>query len=352
VLRSFMRDRPTQMCLGVFLGIFAYCLVVLRTVRGGEENGFIPSLAALVAMAYALAGIAALIFFIHHVAQSIQAGTIIERIAADARTAIDHLFPQELGQAAQQPVQQEALPGAWTPVRARRSGYVTDVAGDPLLDWAGRHGRVLRITAGVGEFVGEGAILLEAGGTAALSEDEEGELLSCVHVGRVRTVEQDAAFGLQQLVDVALRALSPSLNDPTTACMCIDRLGALLARLSSRRMPERQRMQDGQVRVVAPVPDFERMVRQCFLPILYHSRGDLQVLQRVMAAVRMVAAKPLVASRRAALIALLRDVRLELRAVRPVGRAQAAMHDLRSLEREVRAGTAAPSARRSPARGA
>lgn len=100
VLRNFMRDRPTQVVLGIFVGIFAYCLVVLRTIRGGDEGAFIPSLSVLGGMAYALVGIGTLIFFIHHVAMSIQAASIVQRIASDTESALDQVFPRQADGAA------------------------------------------------------------------------------------------------------------------------------------------------------------------------------------------------------------------------------------------------------------
>ncbi|RYY72153.1 MAG: DUF2254 domain-containing protein, partial [Comamonadaceae bacterium] len=255
VLRNFMRDRPTQWVLGVFVGIFAYCLVVLRTIRGGDEGAFIPSMAVLGGMGYALAGIALLIFFIHHVARSIQASSILGRIADDTSRAIDRMFPEELGA---EPAADEAppMPAAWTPVPAPRSGYVEAMDAEGLLALACDLHRVLRLEVGVGGFIAEGAPLAVAGGTAPLDRKDLARLLACVQLGTQRTVQQDAAFGLQQMVDVALRALSPGVNDPTTACMCIDQLSASLARLAARDIPGPFRMKDGALRVVVPTPDF------------------------------------------------------------------------------------------------
>ena len=98
VLRNFMRDRVNQVVLGVFVGIFAYCLVVLRTIRGGDEGKFVPSLAVLVGLILAFVGIAFLIYFIHHISMSIQASNIIAAAAQETIAAVDHLFPKELGE--------------------------------------------------------------------------------------------------------------------------------------------------------------------------------------------------------------------------------------------------------------
>ena len=100
ILRNFMRDRVTQIVLGVFAGIFIYCLIVLRTIRSGDEGGFVPSLAVFFAVVLAIGGISALIFFIHHIASSIQASSIIASVADETLAAVDRLFPGQLGQGA------------------------------------------------------------------------------------------------------------------------------------------------------------------------------------------------------------------------------------------------------------
>lgn len=288
VLRNFMRDAPTQVVLGVFVGIFAYCLVVLRTIRGGDEGAFIPSLSVLAGMGYAFVGIAVLIYFIHHVARSIQASSILARIAEETAAAIDHLFPEQLASSPAEQGGPVIVPEEWQEVRAARSGYLGSVDAAALLALSRECGRVLRVEHPVGAFVAEGAVVVAAAGRDPLGRHEAERLSACVVLGSQRTVEQDAAFGLQQLVDVALRALSPGINDPTTACMCIDRLGALLGRLGRRSMPSPERFEHGQLRVIAPAPDFGRLLADAFDPVVRHSRGDLQVLRSVLDALATV----------------------------------------------------------------
>lgn len=288
ILRNFMRDRITQIVLGVFVGVFAYCLVVLRAIRGGDDGGFIPSLAVLGAMGYVLVAIALLIYFIHHVADSIQASTILAHIASDTRAAIDRLFPEGVGQPASATAAvKEDAPKSWTPVMGRRSGYVIGIDGDAMLEFAATRDTVVCLPQN-GHFVVEGAPLMKLGGVVEVTREEADKLLSWVSIGRQRTVEQDAAYGIQQLVDMAVKALSPGINDPTTACMCIDQLSALLARLASRRTPDPHRVKDGHLRVIAPAPNFAEMVALSFGAIVRHSRGDLEVLARALAAFSVI----------------------------------------------------------------
>ena len=155
VLRNFMRDRINQVVLGVFVGIFAYCLVVLRTIRGGDEGAFVPSLAVLVGLILAFVGIGYLIYFIHHISRSIQASSIIAAAAQETIAAVDHLFPQGLGKDADEDEDGDlamSLPEqAWFAVPARKTGYIESINGDALLALARERRTVLRMERGIGE---------------------------------------------------------------------------------------------------------------------------------------------------------------------------------------------------------
>lgn len=340
VLRNFMRDRPTQWVLGVFVGIFAYCLVVLRTIRGADGGAggetFIPSIAVLAGIAYAFAGIAFLIFFIHHVAQSIQASSIVARILADTAATIDRLYPQDIGASApESPRGDIPMPSRWTPVCSGASSYVVAVDSSGVLKYATQSGRVLRLGFEIGDFVVEGAALMELSGEGAVPDEDARELRRLVSLEPQRTVEQDAAFGLQQLVDVAVKALSPGINDPTTACMCIDQLGALLARLASRHIPDPRRVEDGHLRVIAPTPGFAQYLRLVFVPVVHHARSDPQVLGRLLSVLEMLQDAAREPTRRRELAGVARDLRRELGRVRPAARAATLRGRARALEKRL-----------------
>jgi uncharacterized membrane protein len=343
VLRNFMRDRPTQVVLGVFVGIFAYCMVVLRTIRGSDYGDFIPSLAVLGGLAYAFFGIAMLIFFIHHVAQSIQASSILARIAKDTQAAIEKLFPEQIGQPpddADADADTGQIPHSWTRIEAARGGYITAVDSDKVLKYAIEHDRVLRLSVATGDFVVEGACLLEISGAGAVTDDEARRMRGWLQTGRQRTVEQDAAFGLQQLVDVALKALSPGINDPTTACMCIDQLSALLTRLASRHMPGSHRMTDNRLRVIAPSSDFAAMLAITIDPIVQHSRSDVQVLARLLDALAIIAGATRNTERRHQIARAGRVIYRELQRVEPPLRSVLLRRRARTFDRSLRQGAA------------
>ncbi len=304
ILRNFMRDRANQVVLGAFVGIFIYCLVVLRTIRGGDEGAFVPPLAVLVAVLLAFVGIVCLIFFIHHIASSIQAETIIKAAADETIDAVDRLFPQEMGEAAGGPVASVA-PAAdqrWQAVPAQRTGFIQGVDGDALLRVAGEMGTIIRMERGVGEFIVEGAPLVcIAGAVSAIDE----ELAACIDatftIGHQRTMLQDAGFGIRQIVDVALKALSPGINDTTTAVTCVHYLSAILARLAARRFESPYRLDEGELRVIARGPTFHDMLAEAFDQIRQNALGDVGVLLALLTALEVIADRTPDAQRRAAL---------------------------------------------------
>ncbi|MGE3777302.1 MAG: DUF2254 domain-containing protein [Pirellulaceae bacterium] len=291
VLRNFMRDRMNQVVLGVFVGIFAYCLVVLRTIRGGDEGAFVPSLAVLGGLVLAFVGIAFLIYFIHHISQSIQASSIIAAATEETIAAIDNLFPQRLGD---DDDDADGTPAAfaeqaWSAISARKSGYIESIDEETLLVVARKHGTVVRMERSIGEFVVEGAPLTSLAGPSEPDDEVAAELNAAFVISRQRMVQQDAGFGIRQIVDIALKALSPGVNDTTTAVMCVDYLGAILARLVLREIATPHRLDQGELRVMARGPSFESLLAEAFDQIRQNAEGNVAVLTRQVQALEAIA---------------------------------------------------------------
>lgn len=295
ILRNFMGDRPTQLALGTLTGVFVYCLVVLRTVRGDEEIRFIPALAVLGAFALAVVAIGMLVYFIHHITGALQASGILDRIRRETTAAVDSLFPEGLGEEAEAPsaAAAEALarvPGdaTWETVPARHTGYVTHVDTDGLLAYAGEANTVVRMVRGVGEYVVAGTPLCAILGRPPRDADVAA-LAKLFAVANYRTVEQDPAFGMRQMVDVAVKALSPGVNDTTTAVHCVDSLGAVLVHLAARRVENRLRIADGELRVIARGPTFESLLRTAIDEIRRNAEGNVSVLARMLSMLELIA---------------------------------------------------------------
>ncbi len=297
VLRNFLRDRSNQVALGVFVGIYAYCLVVLRTIRGGDANPFVPSFASLGAIALAFVGIALLIHFIHHITTSIQASRILASIHAETSAAVDRLYPQALGDAAPRSEVVEFDHGAqWHPIASRAAGYLTSVDGDALLRLACEHHGVVRLERRIGDFVARGQPIAAFAGDS-FDDDFAQALRELVSIGEQRSMEQDAAFGVRQLVDVGLKALSPAVNDPTTAIMCVDRLSDVLLHLADRAVPSPFRDAGGAVRVIAASHSFVSFLDLSLEELRYAAREQPTVLARMIDALHALAAATCAARR-------------------------------------------------------
>jgi len=305
VLRNFMRDRVNQVVLGLFVGVFAYCLVVLRTIRGGDEGAFVPSLAVLTGLSLAFVGIAGLIYFIHHISMSIQASTIIAAVAQETNAAVDHLFPEELGRDADEDtggyLDMPLAEQAWSAVSANKTGYIESVDQEALLAFARGHGTILRMERAIGEFVAAGTPLVSVVDSGGLDDETTAELNAVYVLSRQRTVQQDVAFGIRQIVDIALKALSPGINDTTTAVMCVDYLAAILVRIAVRRMPTSHRLDQGVLRVIARGPSFESLLAEAFDQIRQNAAGNVAILSRMLGAIQTIASLTTSPGRRAAL---------------------------------------------------
>ena len=302
IIRNFMRDRVTQGVLGIFAGIFSYCLIVLRSIRGGEDDGFVPSLSVAVSVVLAIGGIGALILFIHHIAASIQASSIIASAAAETLVAVDRLFPGKLRRPADDKDADAsilAMPEPnWQAVTAAQSGYIQSVDGDALLRLAREHQTLVRMELGIGEFVVEHTPIASLALEVPPGAEITAAVQSAYGVNRHRTLDQDCGFGIRQIVDMALRALSPGTNDTTTAVMCVDYLTAILSRLASRNVPSSHRYEEGQLRVITVGPTFASLVAESFDQIRGSAEGNLVVLLRMLRAVETIASLAASGSRR------------------------------------------------------
>ena len=292
LLSNFMRDTVVQLVLGIFIATFVYCLLVLRAVQGegGAYDRFVPHLAVTGAVALTLVSVAALIYYVHHVATAMQVSQIARTVVADLERAIDRLYPEHLGEEAAPPEPVPEPPSGAAAVPARSSGYVQHIEADSVLQLAcGAHVVVwLRIRPG--DFATEGLPIALVHPSPADPAQFGKDLNGALVLGTDRTMEQDAGFPVQQLVEVTLHALSTGMNEPFTALTCIDRLGQGLAQLARRRLPASARSDDtGALRVVAARDSFVDLLDQSFDPIRAHAAGNPVVGTRLLDALRRLA---------------------------------------------------------------
>ncbi len=294
-LRGFLNDRVNQALAGTFVGIFIYCLIVLSSIRSPEppeDAGFLPALAVSVAIVGGVVGFAALLVFIHRIAQSVKAATITAKAGRETLAAIDRLyrgaFEGPTADDADALVASWAAAGEPARVRSQRPGYVQAIAVEKLAESVPGDVR-LHVRVRPGDFVTERDALAEIWPRQAVDERVERRVRSDFHVSNERDVRQDPAYGLRQLVDVALRAISPGINDPTTALNCVRYVEAALERLATRALPPRVRRLGAAEAVVATVA-FEEYVELAFIEIGRYATGDARVVGALLAALETVAA--------------------------------------------------------------
>lgn len=298
VLRNFMRDRLNQFVMGYFVGTFTYCLIVLGTIRGTDEQKFVPATAVLAGLVLALGGVIALIFFIHHIAESMQTGTIVQNITDETLDAIDDLFPSRVGETIDNPEQAEAAQQyaeeeiGWHPVVASHSGYLQHIDTKQLLKWASRHKVVIRVEKQIGGFVAQDDTVFSVRSDMTRPDPAEPDwpdnLLNLVNIGRHRSVEQDVSFGIQQLVDVVLKALSPGINDTTTAVMAVDQLSSICEQLAKRTYPGPLRSDGHQFRMLTYSATFTNYIQLAFDLPRINAKGNHAVLRRLLRALVLV----------------------------------------------------------------
>lgn len=295
-----MSDRANQLVLGYFVSVFAYCLLVLRTIRGADETKFVPSFAVMTALLLALGGILVLIFFIHHIAASLQITSILDKITGETKKSVEHLFPQDLGEAADGPGEKAvewvtSTENGWKVIHADKVGYIKDIDTDRLLEFASNNDLLIELRRSIGQFVHRGqnlaAILPRT--EKPVREKELEQYIASINelftVGSYRTIEKDVGYGVRQTVDIALKALSPGVNDTTTAINCIDHLGDIVGEIARRPMPAKVRSKDNVPRVAVAAPSFDSYVETAFDQIRISGKGNQAVFERLLSTLTFIA---------------------------------------------------------------
>lgn len=293
VLRNFIRDRANQAVLGIFLGIFVYCMLVMRSLSGINENSHAPPVSLLLSLLLALVGIAMLIYFIHHIAMSLQATRVVATIAESALPSVDRHFPDPFEPSEDGGSRPSSPEGKHrTTLRSKRNGYVTGVDHDELLSLAGKHDCLVRVWRGPGQFVTEGEAIGQIQSADKLDDDVVSAFRGSWSFSTERTLENDPGYGLRQLVDVALKALSPGVNETTTGVMCVNWIGVMLVRMAGRRMPPRYRSSDNCLRVHTNALGMSDFIHLGFDQIRQNAGGNVAVLKRQLEVLLTLATGP------------------------------------------------------------
>jgi uncharacterized membrane protein len=289
ILVSFVRDRVTQWTLGIFLGTFAYCVAALPAARFLPQP-FAPVATVTGAMMLALICVAWLIFFIQHISQAISVNHIVDRIARETEDVINDIMPDAqryIYESAGVPFDGNARE---VPVDDTVSGYIRYVDTGRLLSLAKAFKVRVHVLHRVGHFVPAGVALFCVSPAERLDPERARELRSTFDIGPTRTMQQDAEFGVIQIVDIALKAISPAVNDPSTAITCIDQLGRVLIRFVSRKLPASLLCDPPHVvRVIVPWIEIEGLLDTAFEQIRHYSTSDIAVSLRLLRALDDIA---------------------------------------------------------------
>lgn len=330
VLGTFLRSRITQLTLGVFTGTFMYSLTALRSIRDpiGTGDTFVPQVATTFAYVLVIASVGFFLAFIHHITSSIQVASVIEAVRRDTAATCERMLPEGLepSEISWAPQRAEASPSglsgpdveelAW----ADDGGHVTDVDYRRLLRLAREHDITVELTVQVGEYVprtgrlarveriGHRAVAAStevtepcartadanatsdgetrqdgALGENQLSDEIRDQIVECVAVGCERSLRQDPAFGFRQLVDIAERALSPGVNDPTTAVQSLNALHSLLRVLVARQSPSGRVVdEDGTLRLLYRPQSVAQLLDLATEEIIHWGKGSIQVPRRML----------------------------------------------------------------------
>ena len=292
LVRNFMSDRGNQGVLGVFVATFLYSLLVLRSIRVIGESGdeaFVPHLAVNGAVLLAMADVAVLIYFIHHISDSIQISTLSSRVRDELLDTIDRLYPLPSDAGDEDEV---SPPGGGVPVTAHRSGYLQFTDDDALLQRAVDLDLVIAQEVRPGQFVLQGSVLARVHRREPVDDRVRDAVRKTFHLADTRTPHQDPEFAVQQLTEMAVRALSPGTNDPYTAVNALDDLSAALGRLAERVPPPHARLDDdGELRVHAPRAEIVDLVSSVVDGMRWYAASAPSVMHATLELVARVSAR-------------------------------------------------------------
>jgi uncharacterized membrane protein len=290
MLRNFIRDRGTQLTLGTFVATFVYAVLTLGSIGKGSHGPFVPHISVTVTLALMLADLAVLIYFLHHIAIQIQLPQVIAGIAGDLQSAIELQAgdPSEGADAELASALITNMDGQGGVVTAPRSGYLQYLEHGTLVSIAAEVGAVIHVLFRPGHFIVQGQQYATVW-PADFADRVTSELARAHVTGPYRTLAQDVSFGMDQLVEICIRALSAAINDTFTALTCIDWIGDSLCKVTGRWQPTRvYRDDDGAVRVITTETTWARLVQRAFDKVRQASRGMPAVMIRQLDALAKV----------------------------------------------------------------
>ncbi|MFW6323889.1 MAG: DUF2254 domain-containing protein [Desulfovibrionales bacterium] len=286
LIRNFVNDTGNQFALGAFTSTFVFNILVLRKVSTETGLVFIPHLSVTVAILLAVGSIGVLIYFIHHIVSSIQVPQVVAAVGGELDQGIDRIFPpgeepftryDELRAMGGLP---RGFPEGGVPLSAVGQGFLVMINDSGLVRIAEEQDCIIHLVRKPGDYLIQGAVLAKVWGKGIDRQELEKAVARCITFAKYRSALQDLEFVFDQLVQIAVRALSPGINDPFTAINCLDRLGAGLARMAERELVNSPYFLDrnGDLRLVRERFTFESMVESSLSPIRNYGSGSVEVM--------------------------------------------------------------------------
>ena len=297
LLRNFVRHPGNQVVLGAFVGTFIYCLLVLGSIddRGGYL--FVPIMAVNFAILLVIANVGILVYFIHYISASIQADNVVQAVYNELIERLCPLFPDDIaddtgiaGNIDEDPQARMSSYRKSRSIPAPKDGYLQaqDVGG--LLNIAVTTDSILGVEYRPGEYITADSTLVIVQFDSQFSDESAEEVVNSFYIGPQRSPLQDAEYAIHQLVEIAVRALSPGINDPFTAISCIDRLGSALSFLARRSFPSSHLCDEqGALRLVIKPWTFAGVVNAAFDQIRQNSKSNVAVTARLLETLTMIA---------------------------------------------------------------
>ena len=286
-LQNFITDRITKRVLGIFVGGIIYFIILLLLIEQSSQDDVVY-LSPVFAVIYAIVCVAYFVFFIHHVSNWILVGNLIQHITTNTLATIDRTF-LDFEEANQGNI---ASWDSWEldeikmknpiSIRSTKSGYLQNIDLPDLISTATRQDFIIRLERDIGEYVDEGTVIFSYWSSADQAPNEQ-NLLNTLSLGTERTTDQDIEYGIQKLVEIALRAISPGINDPNTAINCINRLGRVLSRLGQKHIPH-PLYHDAQknLRVITNPITYDTYLYKSFYQIRHYAKEDVSVLGSIL----------------------------------------------------------------------
>ena len=289
LLNNFMKDIANQIVLGTFIATFIYCLLILSAIQDHEAHVFVPQLSIKVGLALTLISLGVFIFFIHHISVSIHAENVIAGVSNELEKAINYLVPPKIeqGKVVMEPSAEPQLPPNFKQEAeaffSPTSGYLQAIDQQGIMNLAIDYDLLIHLHHRPGEFIANGEILATVWPPHHIEDNLHEKISRTFLIGNRRTEEQDVEFAIHQLVEIALRALSPGIHDPFTAIGCIDRLGGCLGLLADRTLPSAFHFDEKQtLRVVARPLTMDGIFNAAFNQIRQEGASNVAVGLRLL----------------------------------------------------------------------